>query len=190
MAKIEIESKYELKNTQKVVKFLDKNAKLKYESRQIDTYFDSPAVGYTTDLENGRRIDYWLRLREEDSQSSVNFKDWSISDNIGYCDEFESAVESATDVKTIFGRMGFKPVAVVDKTRRAYAYKDFEVSIDIVKELGDYIEIEYYGNSDDIKKVQSQIGQILTEIGAKTAPEDHRGYPYHLIARSRGKISS
>jgi adenylate cyclase class 2 len=188
MVKIEIESKYELKNAVQVVKFLDKNGKLKYQSHQVDTYFDSPAVGYTSDLENGRRIDLWLRVREENDKSSVNFKDWSISDGLGYCKELESAVENATDVKNIFKRMGFDSAAVVDKTRRAYKYKDFEVSIDIVKELGDYIEIEYYGDSSDLKKIQNQAEQILAEIGAKTAPnQDHRGYPYHLIARERGK---
>lgn len=186
MAKIEIEYKYELKNAADVIKFLDKNAELKYESHQIDTYYDSGATGYTKDLENGRRIDLWLRVREENGKASVNFKDWGISGNTGYCDELESEISEPKDVKNIFGRMGFSPVAVVDKLRRAYKYGDAEISIDRVKSLGDFIELEYYGSGNDVEKAQSLLLEKLQQIGAAVADEaDDRGYPYWLIERQR-----
>jgi adenylate cyclase class 2 len=190
MAKTEIEYKYKLKNADELVKFLDKTAKLKYVSRQVDTYYDSDATGYTKDLENGRRIDLWLRLREEGSRASVNFKDWSVGDNKGYCDEFESSIDAPADIKQIFERMGFTPATVVDKQRRAYEYKDTEIFVDRVKDLGDFIEIEYYGGGEDIAAAQKLLKNVLREIGAKVEPEeDHRGYPYHLIARKRaGKV--
>jgi adenylate cyclase class 2 len=188
MSKIEIEYKYKLHNTKEVVKSLDEKAKLKYESHQIDTYYDSAATGYTRDLEKGRRIDLWLRVREEGDQASVNFKDWSISENDGFCTELESSIGEPGDVKGIFERMGFEPVAVVDKTRRAYKYKDVEISIDVVKELGDFIEIEYYGESDDTDMAQKMLKEILAEIDAKVEPDqDKRGYPYHMIERARKK---
>jgi predicted adenylyl cyclase CyaB len=187
MAKIEIEYKYPLLNSDAVVKFLDKNAELKYQSHQIDTYYDSESVGYYKDLENGRRIDYWLRVREEGDKASINFKDWSISDNDGFCTELESAVAEPADVKGIVERMGFAPAAVVDKKRRAYAYKDVEIAVDTVADLGSFIEVEYYGESDDMKQAQKLLEQVLSEIGADLGAEDKVGYPYHLIKKARAK---
>jgi len=190
MAKIEIEYKYELENTDEVIKFLDKNAKLKYASHQIDTYYDSESVGYTEDLENGRRIDLWLRVREEGDRASINFKDWSISDNACYCEELESNVSDPKDVKGIFERMHFAPVIVVDKARRVYEFGDTEISIDQVKDLGDYIELEYYGKEKDVRRAQKSLKDRIGQIGAKVADqEDDKGYPYWLIERSRKGIS-
>ncbi|MDR1032938.1 MAG: class IV adenylate cyclase [Candidatus Nomurabacteria bacterium] len=187
MAKIEIEYKYPLKNPDAVVGFLDKKAKLKYESHQVDTYFDSETVGYSKDLENGRRIDQWLRVREEDGKASINFKDYGISDNDGYCTELESDIAEPADVKGIVERMGFLPAAVVDKKRRAYAYKGAEVAVDTVADLGSFIEVEYYGENEDIDQAKKLLEGILDEVGAKLGDRDKVGYPYHLIKKSRVK---
>ena len=76
---------------------------------------------------------------------------------------------------------GFEPFMVVDKLRRSYIYKNCEISIDTVKGLGDYIEIEYKGEGNDVKKVQDLLEDVLKEIGAYVGKRDYKGYAHNLL---------
>ena len=75
----------------------------------------------------------------------------------------------------------FIPFIVTDKLRKCFMYKECEISIDKVKGLGNYIEIEYKGNNINIDEVIKLLNQILVEIGAKVGPADHKGYAYHIF---------
>ena len=76
---------------------------------------------------------------------------------------------------------GFKPIIVVDKVRNSYIYKNCEISIDKVENLGNYIELEYKGESDNVAEIQNLVGKILEEIGASVGEMDHKGYAYNLL---------
>jgi adenylate cyclase class 2 len=187
MAKQEIEIKLPLLNARAVTKYLDEHAKFAYENHQIDTYYDSKQTGWTKHLDGQRPIDFWLRVREENDRASLNFKDYSGNrrHDVSSCAEFESIVAAPADVKNILERAGFFVAAIVDKTRRAYRYRDYEIAIDKVKNLGDYIEIEYYGSADDVEKIKDGLNLALAEIGAKTGAQDLFGYPYLLMMKTR-----
>lgn len=52
-------------------------------------------------------------------------------------------MDDSINLKKIFKVLGLEEIAYVDKIRRIYKYKDkYEISLDIVKELGYFVEIE------------------------------------------------
>lgn len=63
-------------------------------------------------------------------------------------------------------------------------YKDCGISIDKVKALGDYIEIEYKGESDNVEKIRSVLNAVLKEISAEVGPADHKGYAYNILRKN------
>ena len=64
-----------------------------------------------------------------------------------YCDEFETKIGSIEQFRKILSALNFRSIVTVDKLRKIYTYKDYEVAIDSVKDLGDFVEIEYIGKS-------------------------------------------
>ena len=137
---LEVEIKFALRNPHETLDFLQKNGTFIKETFQKDTYFLPPNKDYTAE----KPITKWLRIRESDKGDSINYKDWALKEGVNqnYCDEFESHIDSVEDVKKIFGVLDIKPLIVVNKKRKIFMYKDIEIALDEVDELGWFIELE------------------------------------------------
>jgi adenylate cyclase class 2 len=81
--------------------------------------------------------------------------------------------------------LNFKSIAVVDKKRKIWKYKDYEISMDSVKNLGDFVEIEYYGGEhhDKHKEIVKEMIKFLKDLGCGTLEVNHCGYPALLLGR-------
>ena len=182
---IEIEIKFPLKNTKEIISFLDKKATIVAKDVfQKDSYFTpkhrnflSPKYPYE-----------WLRLRESSKGIILNYKhfypeDVHITD---YCDEFETKVEDPV-IRKIFESLDFKEIVTVEKTRSIWMFKDVEIAIDEVRELGSFIELEITTTYNDPKKAKEYLYQIVKEIGANIGEEDYRGYPFLLLEKRKLK---
>lgn len=176
----EIEIRFELNNRLLLENWLNGNATHMGTSHQVDTYYDNSFHSFINDMEH---IYKWLRIREENNRTTFNYKHWLPEGQIirSYCDEFEVEVSSAQELKEILSNLGFSVFIVVDKYRNTWRYKDCEIAIDIVEMLGDYIEIEYKGETANIEDVNQYLFSILKEIKADVGEEDHGGYGFKLI---------
>ena len=56
-------------------------------------------------------------------------------------------MDDSINLKKIFKVLGLEEIAYVDKIRRIYKY---EISLDIVKELGNFVEIEIKKYNKDL----------------------------------------
>lgn len=184
MAKnIEIELKFKLHNAGAVEAYLTANAAHQYTSFQHDVYFNPPHRDFLQDQTN---ISEWLRIRVQPDKAQINYKDWQPRDNPvkTHCIEYETDVASYEQLRHILDALNFSQLIEVKKTRKAWLFKDAEVSIDSVEELGDYIEVEYKGNSlENVDKVRDYLHSIVTELGAKTDGLDLKGYPFGLLEK-------
>lgn len=180
----EIEIRCKLFNEKNVMDFFKKvniASKLKH---QIDTYYDNPKDSF---FKNPDHVNVWIRIREEDGKFMFTYKHWlpEGSEIRTYCEEKEYLINSKEEASNYLKKLGFStnfvPFIVTDKIRRCFFYKDCEISIDKVKNLGNYIEIEYKGNDKDINNIRKLLHSLLVEIGAKIGPIDYKGYAYHLF---------
>lgn len=180
---IEVELKFKLLNPDAVITFLTSHADFKYESFQHDVYFNAPDRDF---LENQENISEWLRIRVEKDKAQINYKDWQPRENPikTHCKEYETDVQSYEQLGLILDALNFKKLIEVKKTRRAWLYRDVEVSIDEVEELGQYLEVEYKGNGlDDVEQIREFLQSIVAQIGAETKGLDLKGYPFGLLAK-------
>lgn len=178
---IEIEIQVEVEKTKGLLAFLKKHAKFMGEERQIDRYF----VPAHRDFTKQRPVNEWLRLRDSSGVYSINYKNWHRAKDgrSHYCDEYESRVESLVQLQNIFRALNVVPLVTVDKRRRIWRYRDYEITMDSVKGLKNSVEIEYKGAASK-KKPAVITGEMLAFLKAQGCGRVFRnyvGYPYRLL---------
>lgn len=117
-------------------------------------------------------INEWLRIGIRENKKILNYKNWHQS---MYCDEYEVEIDDEDNLNKIFLILGLEEIALVDKKRKTYIYQDkYEIALDAVEKLGNFIEIE-------VKKYDASAIQEYDEL-LKLAKHlnniDKRGYPY------------
>ena len=142
MKNIEVELKFPLLNKDELIKKLNKVAKLeKEEDYQKDVYY----IPIHRNFLDKKPVSEWLRLRETKKGFSINYKNWHKKDNpkTVSCDEFETKIESIESIKKILKCLDFNEIVTVEKIRSVWTYKNVEIAIDQIKELGNFIELEF-----------------------------------------------
>ena len=178
---IEIEIQVNVENSKPLIEFLEKDGVFPIEKRQVDEYF-SPVL---KDFLATRPVAEWLRLRDADGKYSINYKNWHFDKNekSHYCDEFETKLESVEQAKKIFSALNFKSIVVIDKLRKVWTYKDYEVAVDSVKTLGDFVEVEYIGKDEKVNpgKVTGEMVDFLKKVGCGKITRNYVGYPFLML---------
>lgn len=180
MNDIEIEIQVRVSSANKLEDFLKENAEFKGEKYQKDEYY-SPAH---RDFIAEKPVAEWLRLRESKT-NSITYKNWHY-DKDGqshYCDEFETPVENIEKLRKIFTAIDMGLLTTVEKTRRIWNYQDYEISIDSVTNLGDFVEIEYKGSDSLLtpKKIADDMIGFLKRIDCGKIERNFVGYPFMLL---------
>jgi len=145
------------------------NARSIGTDHQVDTYFRVPA---------GR-----LKVREGRIENALIFYRRSNARRAR-----QSAVEMMllprrNSLRAILAR-ALSTLAVVDKRREIYFVKNVKIHLDLVRQLGKFLEVEAISRSGDVKKIKSQARQFqrLFGITAKDiVPESYSD----LILRKR-----
>ncbi len=178
---IEIEIKVNLENVNPLLDFLESKAIFQSEKRQVDEYF-SPSHD---DFLAVRPVERWLRLRSANDKYSLNYKNWyfDTEGKSNHCDEFETKIEELEPIKKMLSALNFKTIVIVDKLRKTWTYQDYEIAIDAVKDLGDFVEIEYIGkdNQADPKKIADEMIVFLKNINCGKITRNYVGYPFLLL---------
>lgn len=188
MSDQEIEIKVKVASNKPLLVFLQQNAEFQSEEKQVDEYF-SPLKNSFTEADP---IKEWLRLREEGGKYSLNYKNWHYDDNgkSYHCDEFETEIKNPEQGRKILKALGFVPLVKVDKTRKNYLYNKYQISLDSVKDLGDFVEIEYAGSEKglDPKKITADMVEFLKKLGCEKIARYYAGYPFQLLFPGKAPI--
>jgi adenylate cyclase class 2 len=180
MSNIEIEIQVQVENIEPLLSFLQEHGTKGLENRQIDTYYTPANKHYTAE----NPVKEWLRLRNADGTYSINYKHFYYKDGkSSYCDEYETSVDSIEQMQHIFTALDIQEVCVVDKKRSIYTYKDYEIALDSVQGLGDFVEIEHKGSgkAEDAAAIKHGMVEFLKECGVGKIRQNFNGYPYQLL---------
>jgi len=181
MSDKEIEIKVQIQNCENLISFLKKNARLLGKQHQVDTYF-SPAHRNFVGI---KPVKEWLRLRDSDGKFSINYKNWHYEKDgkSHFCDEYETPLDNKKQLEKIFKALDIKEIVKVDKIRTIYLYKNYEIAIDSVKQLGCFVEIEYKGKRGKSTPAQitSEMISFLETTNCGQTTRNFLGYPYLLL---------
>jgi len=186
---IEIRLKLDKKSFLDLRRRVRKIARLKKKSREIDDYF----TPFHRNFVKSKYPFEWLRIGKRGNQNLITYKHFypEYADYHTHCDEFETKIDNADSLKKIFSALNFKKLITVDKKREVYNYKnEFEISLDEVKNLGYFLEVEAKKDFGGVKKTRKKIFEFAKKLGLDLSKEDKeisRGYPY-LLMKKKGLI--
>ncbi len=187
---IEIEIKVRVQDNMPLLNFLKQHGKFQFEKHQRDEYF----TPHHRNFLKVKPVSEWLRLREEEGSYSLNYKNWHNSeDNKAYhCDEYEVGLDNLEKMRSILKVLDFESLIIVDKKRQTFIYKNYEIALDSVEELGNYVEVEYRGSEDvsDTKKIADEMKDFIETTGCQILEQDFVGYPFLLLKKKYGILQA
>jgi adenylate cyclase class 2 len=177
---LEIEIKIKLKDSDKLLRWLEGNAVLEKKIQQTDYYFDPPDRSFIFEgRDDYRDAKEFFRVRFEEEKSEVCYKYWhrdQKTEQSIYADEIEFEICDGKRFLMILEILGFRQTALIEKKRSVWRHQDFEFALDQVKGLGDFVEIEYKGKVSDPLQARQKIFALVEQIGLKHWRETKRGY--------------
>ena len=184
MENIEIEIKIEVQQGtfESFRSFLKEHARFIKDSFQSDEYFTPIHRNFL----NPYYPFEWLSIRERNNKVILNYKHWypENQEKSTHCDEYEVELSSYDNISRIFEALNIKSLCKVIKKREIFNYNDeFEVSLDIVEELGWFIEIEVKKDFGSIEVANQKLLEFATQMGLDTTKRNFRGYPYLLLEK-------
>ena len=167
----EIEMKAKIKNgTEMIKKLEDLGCVFNNPILQNDTVFSNPSISFVEFLPDGQNL---LRIREQNDEIIFTLKRPQANELDAI--EREVRVDKRKELEDIIKFMGYEKAIVVRKTRRTARFRDYEICVDEVEELGSFIELERISD-ENAEKVQSEMIEFLHSLGIAKDDLVFRGY--------------
>jgi adenylate cyclase class 2 len=168
--KKEIEVKAKVKNLEDISqKIISLGSILSEPITQDDAIFVN-LTGSFTDFKRGENF---LRIRKNNQKILFTVK--QPQKNELDCIEHEVEVSDAEELQNILELMGYHEAVQVHKVRRKAKYKDYEICLDEVRDLGSFIEVEKITDGDG-EKVQEELFLFLESLGVQREDRVVHGY--------------
>jgi adenylate cyclase class 2 len=101
--------------------------------------------------------------------------------------EHELKVDSRAELEEMLKLLGFAPALRIYKERRSAHYKNWEICLDDVEELGSFIEVEQLAQHDeDIEPISHSLTAFLESLGIAVSDIGAKRYDIQLLERKFG----
>jgi adenylate cyclase, class 2 len=177
---LEIEMKTKIKNKKRLLaKFALLGIRNRSKAHFIDIYF-SPRKGKRFVLVNSPK----LRIRKNLTAGTATFE-YHLPSGV-YCNqEREIEVSDGDMMDVILKQLGFIEEVRIDKVRTFYDYKNFNIYIDQVKGLGNFLEVEIM-NATNKKAAVKKIKQLLKDLCVKD--DIVRSWYWQMMLKKNNKL--
>ena len=160
----EIEIKAYVRDFDSVLNFLYKNAKFKKRYFKKDIYYAKE-----NDIKNKNiKINDCIRLRIEHGGYIFCAKDRALIDGVEVNEERELKVSKKKArfiINFLFQIQKYKEYVRKEKKGYAFIYKNALVEVSKIKNLDNFIEIEFLNSDSTVEEQVSKLKSILNEIG-------------------------
>lgn len=168
----EIEVKARTNNISDIVERLKKlGCVIEAPIRQDDVIFVDAHCGSFTDFQPGKNI---LRLRKSNGKIMFTLKQPQTNELDAI--EREVEVSNLQEMTHILELLGYHRVITVGKTRSKTSYKDWEICLDEVDNLGSFVEVEKITEDESAATVQRELWDFLLSLGVKNEDRILSGY--------------
>ncbi|MCX6731827.1 MAG: class IV adenylate cyclase [Candidatus Parcubacteria bacterium] len=181
MKNVEVEIQAKIKNPKNIEKKLRKVGKFIKTRQQKDIYFVTPQRNF---FAKKMPVEY-LRVRYEKDRNHLNYSFLHFKKNgwLNATDEYETLVEKPEIIEAVFKKIGLISKITVIKTRKYFICRDFEVTIDAIKGLGNFMEVEAKKNFGTIDKTRKACSDFLNSLGVEYEVKKEMGYPRMLYQK-------
>jgi adenylate cyclase class 2 len=151
---------------------------------QEDTYYSAPDRDFAD-------TDEALRIRRERSDGTetarLTYKGPLVDSESKTREEFETGVDDGETMGRILERLGYDPVATVRKERDRYEYSGYEIVLDAVADLGEFVEVETEASASSVEAERAGAIEVLERLGLDARDQLRTSYLELLLeARDDG----
>lgn len=155
--KLEIEIKCYVDSPAEVESLLKTIGAEFVESRsESDIYFNHPSRDFA-------ETDEAFRIRRVNNDCKITYKGPKVSRNTKARIEHETTVGDFESIRSIISSLGFIESGVIEKERKIFVLGEAEISIDDVKGLGVFVEIERIGELKE--EIEKELFEIASKLG-------------------------
>jgi adenylate cyclase class 2 len=182
MKNIEVEIQVIIKDPENIEKRLNEVGKFVKSRKQIDKYF-VPAHKDFFDIKD--MPDEYLRVRYEEDKNHINYSFLHFGEDgwLRNTDEYETLVDKPEVAEEIFHKIGLVLKITVEKIRKYFDCGDFEVTLDKIKDLGDFMEIEAKKDFGGVDKTRKACEDFLSSLNIEYDIQKEMGYPRMLYKK-------
>ncbi len=177
---IEIEIKCPINDPEGIAEKLIKkvNAKFIKTVFQKDIYLQHPS-------KNFKETDEAVRIRHSDDGIQLTYKGPKIDTLSKTREELCVYVDNFETILKIFERIGFFPIAKVNKSRKIFHIEgNISASIDQVQDLGNFIELEFEAKDySQIETKRENLLSILDKLGLSRENTERKSYLELILAK-------
>ena len=151
-------------------------------------YYDPNKDDLKPDKDN--KLYKCLRLRQKDNEFFITYKD-DIFDNGKwlYSNEYETKVESIDITRNILNKLGYIKFIEINNKKSIYEYDKYEITLEEVKDLGLFLEVEYCTSDDvDVKKIKEEIQEFIDSLNINVSEELGMGKPELYLNRNKTEL--
>ena len=176
---MEIEIKAKFDDKEKVKQTLKGLGAIeKKEKHQVDEYYNHPS-------RDTRETKEYLRLRHKPGENKGIFA-YHVNIADGVNKEFEVEVDNLEIFKQILEGLNFPLLGTIDKKRETFELDNLSITIDEVKDVDNFIEVEADGEESEIEEKKQECIDMLEKIGI---PKENICNKVWLCDIATGKIT-
>ncbi len=175
---IEVEIKVKIEDIEKFKIELKQLTTYIKNKHQIDEYF----TAHNEDFFAPKNPTKWFRIRREGEKTGLHFH-LAIHEGIKHTKEYETNVENYEMMKKILEQLKFKHVVTVDKEREEYETDKLIITIDKIKDLGTFVEVEAKNKFETLEEARSACLGFIDNMDIKYELLDDVGYPMLILRK-------
>jgi len=182
MAKnVEVEIQVFIKDPDEVEIRLNEVGKFVKARNQTDKYYVLPH----RDFFAKEMPDEYLRIRHEDGKNHLNYSFLHFGEDgwLKSTDEYETFVDKPEVVEEIFERIDMILKVIVKKMRKYFDCGDFEVTLDNIEGLGNFMEIEAKKDFGGVERTREACSEFLKNLNVEYKIQKEMGYPRMLYKK-------
>lgn len=141
---------------------------------QTDTYYDAPHREFA-------ETDEALRIRHEqpaegEAVTKLTYKGPLVEAESKTRQEHETVVADETALEGVLSGLGFEPAATVEKDREFYTLEGYTITLDRVRGLGEFVEIEQETTAEAVDTVREGAVDLLSQLGLDPSEQIRTSY--------------
>lgn len=179
---IEIRARIDnINQLEKKIKLLENIKETKSNDRQVDIYLKH-------EKDTKRKMVIRIRKNYTDNKALLTFKGSApegITD-IAW-DDYDTPILNPEKLEKILLNNGYVYVCIIDKIRQSFSFKNYEINIDNIRDLGLFIEIEKNGEESEVNNIKKDILKTLINLGIKKEDLIEKGYVSLILEKNTKK---
>ncbi|MDY6765087.1 MAG: class IV adenylate cyclase [Halobacteria archaeon] len=136
---------------------------------QRDTYYSAPHRDFA-------ETDEAVRIRVDNGDAYLTYKGPKIDSRTKSREEFEVEVNDPREMDSILRSLGFEEFETVSKRREVYSLGEYEILLDDVKGLGEFVEVEREADEDEFDEAREGVIGIIEKLGIDPSESIRKSY--------------